>query len=209
MKSLKLIYFLTILAILVPLAQAEEKETLERDILDGVKEATAVNETLKTVGKTEERCPGCAETPPKETLALESEEVSLKYPPYYMNGKDPYVIYLKRTAKTPTSVDVKFKNGHRYCGKSYVGPNPWLPNGPLIIDCMIYLTRYEEQVISLNLKKLRKLEEGEEEIIEVRLSKKDPNASKYTMAVKNLNDISVKEELDKKFFGGGYNVSFK
>lgn len=135
--------------------------------------------------------------------------MSLAHPPYYLKDKEPYIIYLKRTAKTPASVDIKFKNGHRYCGKSYVGPNPWLPNGPLIIDCLVYLTRYEDQEISLNMKNLRKLAEGEEEVIEVRLTKKDPNASAYSMAVKNLSDVSTKGELDKKFFGGGYNVSFK
>lgn len=213
MKRLKSIYFLTIIAMVfyssLPVLYAQEAEELKREIMDGVNEVSAVNETLKKTGKVEERCPGCAEAAPKETLLLDKEELSLVHPPYYLKSGDPYVIFLKRTASSPASVDIKFRNGHRYCGKSYVGPNPWMPSGPLIIDCLIYLTRYEDQEISLNMKKLRKLEEGEEEIIEVRLAKKDPNASGYSMNVKNLSDVNAKEEVDKKFFGSGYNVSFK
>lgn len=186
----------------------EASEKIGREILEGLKDTTSMNQVIHMVGKPIEHCPGCGPKGPDFKVDLVGSSHDLGKP-YYLRENEPYIIYVKRTAKTPAKIDLKFKNGYEYCEKMYMGSNPWAPGGPLIMGCMLYLTRYEDEEISLNLKKLKPLKEGEEEIIEIQLSKNNTRKAKYEIAVKNLTNESVKEEVGKKFLGGGYNVSFE
>ena len=51
--------------------------------------------------------------------------------------------------------------------------------------------------------------EGEEEIIELKLTKRDISSSKYQVEARNLSVSSAREDIDKKFFGRGFNVGFE
>lgn len=77
------------------------------------------------------------------------------------------------------------------------------------MGCLLYMTNYIDEEISLNLKNLPTLRAGEEEVIELKLTKSDTNNPKYNVEVKSLSRESVKSEIDSKFFGTGYNVSLK
>lgn len=214
MKRTNLAYFLLVMTLLALSAEEvratppEASEKMGREIIESLKEADSIREGIKKVGVPAEVCPGCAPVAPNLSVVLEGNKVDLGNP-YYLKENEPYIIYLKRTSKTPAKIDLKFKNGHDYCAKMHVGTHPWSPNGPLIMGCLIYLTQYEEEEVSLNLKKLKPLKDGEEEVIEVRLSKRNPRIAKYDIAVKNISNSEAREEIGKKFLGGGYNVSFE
>lgn len=211
MKRLNHIYFLSIVMLgflsVIPLVHAEDESAqVNHDLLSGIKEVEAVNSEVKKAGVLPPKCPGCADKEPDLKATLDKKEVDIGNP-YYRRDNEPYVVYLKRTSETPAKVDLKFKNGYRYCERMFVGANPL--SGALMMDCMLYLHRYEDEEISLNLKNLPKLKPGEEELIEIKFTKKDINTSKYTIEVKHFGENSQTEEIDKKFFGAGYNVNFK
>lgn len=215
MKRIKQAYFLPLVLTLivtsvmeVHASPPEASEKMGREILEGLKDAETMNQDIQLVGKPVEHCPGCGPKGPDLKIELVDRSHDLGKP-YYLRENEPYIIYIKRTAKTPAKIDLKFKNGYEYCERMYMESNPWAPGGPLILGCMLYLTHYEEEEISLNLKKLKALKEGQEEVIEVRLSKSNTRKAKYEITVKHLSDDSVKEEIGKKFLGGGYNVSFE
>ncbi|MBC7714378.1 MAG: hypothetical protein H7177_13620 [Rhizobacter sp.] len=215
MKRTYLAYFLPLTALLyvgvISIAFAREPEVSEKDgreILESLKDVGTMNRDIQNVGKQLVNCPGCAAKEPDLKVYLEGDTVDLGNP-YYIHENEPYVIYLKRTAKTPAKIDLKFKNGHDYCEKMYVGTNPWSPSGPLVMGCQLTLTRYEDEEVTLNLKNLRKLKGDETEVIEVKLTKRNPRAAKYEITVKNLSSVTAKEDIGKKFLGGGFNVSFE
>ncbi len=214
MKRTNIAYFLSVMTLLVVsigklhASPPEASEAMGREIIESLKEADSIREDIKKVGVPAEVCPSCTTTTPDLIVSLDSKEVDLGNP-YYKKENTPYVIYLKRTSKTPAKLDLKFKNGHEVCAKMYMGSNPWAPNGPLMVGCMMYMTSYEDEELSLNLKKLRPLKEGEEEVIEVRLLKRNPKNSKYEITVKNVTNSEAREDVSKKFLGGGYNVSFE
>lgn len=207
MKRQKHIYFLTFILLgFLGVNSAFAEEDVGRDLISGIKEVETLNSEVKKAGVVPEKCPGCAEKEPNLRVALDKKSVDIGNP-YYKRDNEPYIVYVKRTSETPAKVDLTFKNGYRYCEKVYYGSNPF--NGALIVDCLLYLHRYEEAEVSLNLKNLPKLKPGEEEIIEIKFAKPDINASKFKIEVKHLSDTPMKEDIDKKFFGDGYNVSFK
>lgn len=186
----------------------EASEEMGRQIIEGLKEVQTIQKGINKVGMPADICTSCTIVTPNLNVILDSEQVDLGKP-YYKKENEPYVIYLKRTSKTPAKIDLKFKNAYEYCEKMHVGTNPWAPNGPLIMGCMLYLTRYEEEEVSLNLKKLKPLKEGETEVIEIKLTKRNPRNAKYEIAVKNIGNSEAREDISKKFLGGGYNVSFE
>ena len=178
---------------------------VKQEIMQGITAADRLNEVVKDTGVVKAQCVGCSEKGPNLTVSLESKDVDLGKP-YYMGKKDPYVIYLKRTNKTPKSVDLNFKNGYRVCGKMFAGTNPWYPQGGLIIECAFYITQYEDHEISLNLKDLPELKEGEEEIIELNFYKEDDRQPKYSIEVNGTGQKGFTSKVEKKFWGYGYNV---
>lgn len=183
----------------------------QEDIFEGIKEVTDLNQAVKEVGVISPKCPGCEEKTFDLKVALDQKDkksVSLGSP-HYLKDNEPYVVYIKRTSETPANVDLTFKNGYRECGKMYIEKNPWAPNGSLIMGCLVHVTRYVDEEISLNLKNLPPLRPGEEDFIELKFFKKDITSSKYTIELKHRGENARREEIDKKFFGGGYNVSFK
>lgn len=183
-------------------------EKIGQSLLQDLKSVESLNKDVKKVGTLEVACPGCSGTVSDLNLSLDNDEISLGNP-HYRKANQPYVILLKRTSKTPRSIDLNFKNGYEYCEKMFVGTNPWVPSGPLVVDCMLYLTRYEDHEISLNFRDSKPLVNDEVEIIEIRLSKPVLRNSKYDIEIKNLSNSAMKIEKKKKFLGGGYNVSFE
>ncbi len=183
-----------------------DAKSVGQEIIDNVKDIESINQNAKNVGKIDVPCPACTEVKVNKNIVLDAETLDLGNP-HYRKNDEPYIIHLKRTSKSPKKIDLTFKNGHEYCGKMFVGTNPWYPSGPLVIDCVIYLTRYEEAEISLNMKNLKPLKDGEEEIIEVKLSKTNIKNAKFNLEVKNISNPDTRVDLGKKFFGNGYNVS--
>lgn len=75
--------------------------------------------------------------------------------------------------------------------------------------CLLYLYKDIDEELSLNLKNLPKVKAGEEEIIELRLTKPNVDNPKYTLEVNNLSNSSARSLVDSKFFSDGLNIDFK
>lgn len=196
--------FLSVTGSLYASEEATVSEETVREVLETVKTSADINKEIKNVGVPLATCPGCAPKGPDQVTVLDAAEVDIGNP-YYKKSNEPYVIYLKRTSKSPAKIDLKLKNGYEYCAKMYAGTF----YGNIVMGCVIYMTRYEDEEISLNLKKLPKLSEGQEEIIELRFTKPNLKNSKYELKVTSLTEATHKEDIGKKFLGGGFNVSFE
>lgn len=184
-----------------PLKAADEK--VAREMFQDIKELEKLNSDVQGVGTLKSDCLSCIEKSVDKKISLDNESIDLGRPLFPGDNK-PYTVYLKRTSSSPAKIDLKLKNGHRYCEKTIITSF----GGGMGIDCLLYLYNYEDEELSLNLKNLPKLKEGEEEIIELKLTKPDINNAKYKVEVKNLSQSSARESVDKKFFGSGFNVSF-
>lgn len=168
-----------------------------------IKELGKLNSDVQEVGTLKSDCLSCIEKSVDQKISLDSETIDLGRPLFPADNR-PYTVYLKRTSSSPAKIDLKLKNGHRYCEKTIITSF----GGGMGVDCILYLYNYEDEELSLNLKNLPKLKEGEEEVIELKLTKPDINNAKYKVEVKNLSQSSARESVDKKFFGSGFNVSF-
>ncbi len=167
-----------------------------------------VQNDLKKSGTIDPGCTNCIKTvEPDKRVELKNKEEALDRAFNYKNNV-PYVIHLKRTKETPTKVSLKFKNGHTECGKMFVGANPLSPNGSLVVGCIINITVFEDYEIDLNLKKLPALAEGEEQIIELKLTKPKVENSYFLLEADVVKGPSTSVEKDKKFWGSGYNLVF-
>ncbi len=210
MKSLNTITFLSLLSLGflgVTRSYAEENtQEAGHEMIKNLHDVSTINQEVKAAGTLPAKCPGCAEKEPDLKVTLDKKSVDLGRP-FYRRDNEPYVVFIKRTSETPAKVDLPFKNNYRTCAKTYFGSNPY--NGSIIIDCLMYMTQYVDEEISLNLKNLPKLKAGEEDLIEVKFYKSDINSDKYRIEVKHFGEPSSKEEIDKKFWGSGYNVGFK
>jgi hypothetical protein len=180
---------------------ADEKAA--REMFQDIKELEKLNSDVREVGTLKSDCLSCIEKSVDQKISLDKETIDLGRPLFPADNK-AYTIFLKRTSSSPAKIDLKLKNGHRYCEKTIITSF----GGGLGVDCILYLYNYEDEELSLNLKNLPKLKEGEEEIIELKLIKPDINNAKYKVEVKNLSQSSARESVDKKFFGSGFNVSF-
>lgn len=181
---------------------ADEKGA--REILQDMKELGTMNEHVQKVGTLKPDCLSCIEKSPDQKVSLDKESIDLGRPLFPADDA-PYTVLLKRTSTSPAKINLKLKNGYRYCEKPIIGSL----GGGLSMGCVLYLYNYEDEELSLNLKNLPKLKAGEEEIIEVKLTKPDINNSKYKIEVKNLSVGPARAEIDKKFFGTGFNVGFE
>ena len=175
-----------------------------QQILQDFRELGKINQELKKVGVVKEDCLSCLEEKsPDLKVSLDKSPLDLGKPLFVEDDK-AYVVYLKRTSNSPLKIDLKFKNGYRYCEKTLVGAMA----GGLVMGCLLYMTNYIDEKISLNLKSLPKLKAGEEETIELKLTKPDINNPKYTVNAASLTDSAVKGSVDKKVFGDGFTVNF-
>jgi hypothetical protein len=104
-----------------------------------------------------------------------------------------------------------FKNGHTECNQSYTEANPIMRNGDMLSGCLMSHTILEEQKIQLNFKNLPAPKIGENQIIEIRLTKPRVNEREYGLeaeVVKGDSAKKIKLEKDKKFWSNGYNLNF-
>lgn len=175
-----------------------------QEIFQDMRELGKINQQLQKVGVVKEDCLSCIEEKsPDFQVSLDKSELDLGNPLFTQDDK-PYVVYLKRTSNSPLKINLKFKNGYRYCEKTLIGSIA----GGLAMGCLLYMTNYIDEEISLNFKNLPKLKDGEEEVVELRLTKPDTNNPKYNLKAASLTDAGVKGSVDKKFFGDGFNVNF-
>lgn len=195
------LFFLLMTWGVTPVKAADEKAA--REIFQDMKELEKLNSDVREVGTLKSDCLSCIEKSVDQTIDLDKETIDLGRPLFPADNK-AYTVFLKRTSSSPAKIDLKLKNGHRYCEKTIITSF----GGGMGVDCILYLYNYEDEELSLNLKNLPKLKEGEEEIIELKLIKPDINNAKYKVEVKNLSQSSARESVDKKFFGSGFNVSF-
>lgn len=198
---LVVLFFLLMTWGVTPLKAADEKAA--REMFQDIKELEKLNSDVREVGTLKSDCLSCIEKSVDQKIILDKETIDLGRPLFPADNK-AYTVFLKRTSSSPAKIDLKLKNGHRYCEKTIITSF----GGGMGVDCILYLYNYEDEELSLNLKNLPKLKEGEEEIIELKLTKPDIDNAKYKVEVKNLSQSSARESVDKKFFGNGFNVSF-
>jgi len=180
-------------------AVADEKKTAV-ELLSDMNAIGKINEQVQKVGTVKEDCLSCIDNSVVQKVSLNQSTIDLGKPLF--SGDDvPYVIYLKRTSKTPVKLDLKLKNTYRYCEKTLISA--------MATGCLLYLYKDIDEELSLNLKNLPKLNEGVEEIIELKLTKPNVDNPKYTLEVKNLSNSAVRSNIDSKFFSDGFNVDFK
>ena len=184
MKRLKFQYFAAFIAL--GLLGAMES-SLSQDTYEVLKNLEEVNAGL-SVEVEKEACLHCKAVGPDVTISLDKKSHNLGKP-YFAKKNEPYVIYLKRSSVSPEKIELTFKNSYEVCGKYYVGA----PFGTIQAECMLPLTKFEDEKISVDLRNLPKLEEGQEEIIEIEMTKKDITKTRYSIHAKNLSDSSYKD----------------
>lgn len=197
--------FILFFALLIsPFAWTEEGDP--SDLTEAVKNVTGLEKKLDKPGShLSADCSGCKTIEPDKKIELKNKTEDLGTPLLYKNNK-PFVYHLKRTSESPLKATLKFKNGHQVCGRMFVGSNPY--NGALIVECMIKITEYEEEEIDVNFKNLPAPAVGEEQIIEIKLSKPEATNSFYTVETEVLKGPSAKISKDKKFWGSGFNLDY-
>lgn len=201
------LYSLFILSFLFFLSSpAIAGETIEQNFINNVQEVTELQKELKSTGTIPSPCPACDEQQPDHKILLNSKTIDLEKSLTFLKENKPVIVHLERTPDSPDEVDIKFKNSSQYCGKMYVGSNPFAHSN-IIIDCQFYLTRYEDEVITVNLKNLLPVSE-KKEILVLKLTKKSFKTGKYELVAEH-NFPEVKVEQKKKFFGGGINLTFR
>lgn len=165
-----------------------------------------VQTEMKKTGAVEGVCVGCVKLiEPDKKIDLNAKEIELKHLSIYKDNT-PYLIHVKRTKDSPLTSSIKFKNGHTECAKMFAESSPWNPNGPLIIGCAFTMTVYEDHEIDLDLKKLPLPKDGEEQIIEIKITKPKVRNSYYSVDAQVLKGPSAKAESGKMFWGYGWNV---
>lgn len=196
--------FILIWALLISSSlQAEEVDPAQ--LTEAVKTVTGLEKKLDKPGVLSADCSGCKTIEPDKKVDLKNKIEDLGTPFLYKNNK-PFIYHLKRTKESPLKTTLKFKNGRQVCGKMFVGSNPY--NGSLIVECMIKVTEYEEEELELNFKNLPLPAEGEEQIIEIKLTKPETTNSFYTVETDVLKGPSARISKDKKFWGSGFNLDY-
>lgn len=185
--------------IVMPVNADENKDS--QKLLQDMKALGKINEHVQKVGTVKEECLSCIEEKSSvKKVALDKSTVDLGKPLWAADDV-PHVIYLKRTSSSPAKIDLKLKNSYRYCEKTLISG--------MGTGCLLYLYKDIDEELSLNLKNLPKLKAGEEEIIELKLTKPNVDNPKYALEVKNLSNSAARGSADSKFFGDGFNVDFK
>jgi hypothetical protein len=160
----------------------------------------------KNVGTIEPGCLNCQKSvEPDKRAELNSKNIDLDRPLIYKDNT-PFVIHLKRTKDSPLKTTLKFKNGHTECAKMFVGTNPWISNGPLVVGCAYSHTVYVDHEIDLDLNKLPRPMDNEEQIIELKITKPNIQNSYYSLDAEVLKGPGASVKKSKKFWGEGYNV---
>ena len=207
MKSHRLTLLLSLfITLLSPFAALAGSRAID-DYTDMVDSLKQVQKNVKDVGLIPPTCPSCAvDAAPDMKVDMAQKEIDLARPSIYKDNT-PFIIHLKRTKDSPLKVTLKFKNGHEECAKMYIGTNPFLPNGPLIAGCLMKMTTYNDDEIDLNLKKYPLPKDGEDQIIEVKITKPDVRKSFYALDVEAVKGpASIVKSKGKKFWSEGYNV---
>ena len=106
---------------------------------------------------------------------------------------EPYIIHLQRTSSSPLVSSLLFKNGHTECNQSYTEVNPIMRNGDMLSGCLMSHTVLEEQKIQLNFKNLPAPKIGENQIIEIRLTKPRVNEREYGLEAEVVKGDSAKK----------------
>lgn len=179
-----------------------QDKTEGKELLEAARTAQEMSGAIKSTGIIESTCTSCLKDLADKTYLLDKDKIVLDTP-YYMKPKAPYVIHLKRTKDSPTKINLKFKNGHRVCGKMTAYTIP--VTGNFEVACLIYITQYEEEEFDINLKDLPPLKDGVIETLEIKLSKDNIDKSKYNVDLNYLSNQTIIIDKDEKFWGSGYN----
>lgn len=173
----------------------------QQELLQDMKAIGKINDHVQKVGTVKEDCLSCIEANTSvKKVELDKSTVDLGKPLFAADDV-PFVIYLKRTSSSPAKIDLKLKNSYRYCEKTLISA--------MGTGCLLYLYKDIDEELSLNLKSLPKLKSGEEEIIELKLTKENVDNPKYKLEVKNLSNSAAQGKVDSKFFSDGFNLDFK
>src|SRR6218665_3527534 len=100
-----------------PVSASDEKGAQE--IFQGMKEVSKINDQVQKVGTITPDCLSCIEKPASLKIGLEKDVHDLGMPLFTADDV-PYTVVLKRTSNSPAKINLKFKNGHRYCEKPII-----------------------------------------------------------------------------------------
>lgn len=206
MKNLVLALTLTFTSLYCQRPWAAEEAP--NDYAEMINSINGAQGEVKKAGVVDPGCVNCVKTiEPNKKIELKNKVEDLETPFIYKDNT-PYIIHVKRTKDSPLKATLKFRNGHSECANMFIGSNPWNPSGPLVIGCAYTHTVYEDHEIDLNMKNLPKPAEGEEQIIEIRITKPKVENSYYAFDAEVIKGPSTKVEKDKKFWGSGFNLDF-
>lgn len=193
------------MALVLPLVAWGETDN-PNDLINAVKSLDGLEKDVNASSSVKSDCTNCKTIEPDRKLDLKNKTEDLEKLFIYKNNV-PFVIHLKRTKETPLKTTVKFKNGHTECGRMYYGANPF--NGALIVECLVKVSVFYDEELDLNLKKLPLPADGEEQIIEVRITKPNCDNERYSVEASVLKGPVAAVKIDKQFWGAGYNLNFE
>lgn len=174
-------------------------------LIDAISSVEKANNAIKETGTIEKPCTNCLKQDFDKSYFMSSKDLVIDTP-FYMSEKKPYIVHLKRNKDTPSKIKVKFKNGHRECGKIVAYTSPY--SGSLNFDCLFYTTIYEEQILEFNFSELGIFTENEDQVIELKFFKENLDRAKYSIDVNALNGKELSIKKDKKLFNNGLNLKF-
>ncbi len=177
------------------------------DLVEAVKSLNEVQAALKLENSTEKYCSICTSETYTQKHELLTEEIDIGKMPIYQSNR-PYVLRITRTHKSPKKFSIKYENGQDECLKDAMGINPYTKQFEYF-GCMLYTMRFVPEEMDINLEGLKKLNEGESEIIDIVLTKKNSRKYPYDVLVERPMGEKLNSKISTKFFGNGKNIKLR
>jgi hypothetical protein len=160
--------------------------------------------SVKDTGLPASDCTNCAATNEANVRILLADVVyDLDKLPFYKDN-ETYTVRIRRQSAFPTISVLNFKLARTQCADTSTTIRP----DSVTFNCNRKTSVYEDKAIELNLKKYPFPENGEEQIIEVKITKPKYEKDFFTTEVSVIKGPPVKISQEKKMFSNGYNVSF-
>jgi hypothetical protein len=203
MKSLIFSLVLPFLSLLT--AQAQE-EAVAKTLIESVQDVNSIKKEVSIVGAVERPCPSCdGDSRYNFTVKADNKEIDLDKKLFFVKDNSPINILVQRDQNSPKKITIQFKNPYRVCGKHYVGPS-MIPGGSIMVDCIFYVTDFEEQSIDVDLSKYPVPLEGATDTLVLSIKKSDITRTKYSVDAFYNGADKATVDIDSKFFGRGRNV---
>lgn len=202
---MKTLIFTLIFPLLSPLSALADDEAAAKTLIESVQDINSIGKEVSKVGAMERPCPSCDGDSRYNFTVKAEKEIDMEKKLFFVKDDSPINILVQRDASSPKKMKIAFKNPYRICGKHYVGPS-MIPGGSIIVDCMLYLTEFEDQTIDIDLSKYPVPAEGMTDTLVLSIKKPDITRTKYTVDAFYNGADKATVDVDSKFFGGGRNV---